>query len=335
MAEVFKDSSQWAYLKIYQSGALTDAATDASPLGYKVTVQVTAGSSAAEARTVVRESAGIYKTLLLLADTDLERTIYVDWKFTMPQSSYESSRRDQYEVITPYFSIKEAEELYAGTLGWNWSTKKDQNGNDLSAAQILQAETYARMAEQYARYLINAYCNQTFGLRQKTVTSYGQQSDVIVFNERLISINKMWENGHLLLDNTSDPVYNELLYPVEITETKYGIRENGSDDMMGRDIDEYEVINPVYINGVFAQGYRYDVDAIVGYYNVPSEVQLAARALVVDFFCKDNAWQQKYINSISASDWRIVFDRIKYKGTGNFFADQVLAPIIWQPMVII
>jgi hypothetical protein len=328
--EVFKDSSKWAYLKIYQAGSLTDAAVDGTPLGYKVAATVSLNNGTATARSVARESIGVYKVLITLSDTDLERTVAVTWKFTMPAESFESTKVDYYEVITPYISIKDAESIYAESKGWNWATKVDQNGAALTAAQIYEVESNALMAEQYARYLINAYCNKTFGMRQKTVTSYGEQSDVIVFNERLLSVNKVWENSELVIDNTTNPVFNDFLYSLEITESNYGLRIVDDED-----IHEFETINPVYVNGLFGQGYRYDVDAVVGYNSVPSEVQLAARALVTDFYCKDNAWQQKYINSISASDWRIVFDRIKYKGTGNFFADQVLAPHVYQPVVVI
>jgi hypothetical protein len=322
MAEIYKDSSEYVYLKIYQGGSLHNA--DSTPT---VVVTDSEGTSLG-AHTVQAVGTGIYRILITLADTDLEKTIYVDWSFVVDGTT--TARRDVFEVITPYFSIKDAETMYASSKGWDWDAQTNEFGAALTNTQIQEVRVTARIAEQYARFLINGFCNQTFGLRRKIITAYGQQSDVLTFKDRLLQLYKVWENDELVIDNTTDPVVLETAWPLEITETKYGVRVDND-----YDINEYEMIHVTTATGMFPQGWRYDVDALVGYYGVPEDVSLAARALINDFYCKDNSWQQKYINSISASDWRIVFDRMKYKGTGNFFVDRVLEPLVMQTLVVI
>ena len=52
------------------------------------------------------------------------------------------------------------------------------------------------------------------------------------------------------------------------------------------------------------------------------------------YFEKDRAWKDKYVKNISTFDWKFEFMEDAHRGTGNLYADQLLAPYITNGMVV-
>jgi hypothetical protein len=53
------------------------------------------------------------------------------------------------------------------------------------------------------------------------------------------------------------------------------------------------------------------------------------------YFEKDRAWKDKYVKNISTFDWKFEFLEQAHTGTGNLYADQLLAPYVVNGMVVI
>ena len=53
------------------------------------------------------------------------------------------------------------------------------------------------------------------------------------------------------------------------------------------------------------------------------------------YFEKDRAWKDKYVKNISTFDWKFEFLDKAHTGTGNLYADQLLAPYVVNGMVVI
>ena len=88
-------------------------------------------------------------------------------------------------------------------------------------------------------------------------------------------------------------------------------------------------------NGAFGKDNVYKVAGKYGWDQVPDEVELAAIALMKDYFSKDKAWRDKYLKSISTFDWQFEYDSSTYTGTGNVYVDQILSPYVINQMVVI
>jgi hypothetical protein len=54
-----------------------------------------------------------------------------------------------------------------------------------------------------------------------------------------------------------------------------------------------------------------------------------------DYFSKDKVWRNKYMKSIKTFDWQFEYNSAVYSGTGNLYADQLLAPYVINKMVVI
>ena len=88
-------------------------------------------------------------------------------------------------------------------------------------------------------------------------------------------------------------------------------------------------------SGVFNKNARYKISGKYGWHEVPDEIELATIELMRDYFSKDKVWRNKYIKSIKTFDWSFEYNSVASKGTGNLYADQLLAPHVISQMVLI
>jgi len=68
---------------------------------------------------------------------------------------------------------------------------------------------------------------------------------------------------------------------------------------------------------------------------IPNDVELAAIELMKDYFSKDRVWKNKYIKQIQTFDWSFEFNSSVFSGTGNAYADQLLAQYVKTRMFVI
>jgi hypothetical protein len=197
-------------------------------------------------------------------------------------------RSDEVYVVTPYVDFNHVQDL-------GFSADSSDPGYK-SYKELVRAERYARKQ-------IEQYTGQNFYLYDDL-------------------------NDYLLLDNLNN--INNLNYDVRISESGYGIR-----------IDRSSVIdNTVYVangmvppsiydtTGVFQTNVPYKVQGKFGWDKVPDDVELAAIELMKDYFTKDQVWRNKYIKNISTFDWDFEYTSEAYAGTGNAYADRLLADYV-------
>jgi len=80
--------------------------------------------------------------------------------------------------------------------------------------------------------------------------------------------------------------------------------------------------------GIFKSGVSYKVQGYFGWEKVPDEVEQAAIELMKDFFAKDTVWRNKYVKKISTFDWDFEYTSEAHSGTGNAYADRLLADYV-------
>jgi hypothetical protein len=79
---------------------------------------------------------------------------------------------------------------------------------------------------------------------------------------------------------------------------------------------------------IFKSGIPYKVQARFGWNSVPENVEQAAAELMKDYFSKDTMWRNKYVKNISTFDWDFEYTGDAYTGTGNAYADNLLADYV-------
>ena len=148
-------------------------------------------------------------------------------------------------------------------------------------------------------------------------------SDILPLPYKINTIYELYSNDILLIDNNTSPVTNNWTYTPIVSETGFGIR-----------VDRTDLIdNTVYVaNGMVPPTIN---DNINGWDKVPGNVQQACVELMKDYFGKDNIWKNKYIKNIQTFDWKFEYSSEVYSGTGNAYADQLLAPYVINRMVVI
>jgi hypothetical protein len=173
--------------------------------------------------------------------------------------------------------------------------------------------------------MINAYTGQEFALKGQTITMFGNNKATLVLPYRIDRLDSISVNDEELW--TRDPAVNELGRTISITDTNYGLLSEKYDNVpTWSDFNE---------RAVWKKSYKYTLEGLWGWSNIPDEVEYAAKILADDYFCRETAWKKRYVEQINASDWRVVFNQKQFQGTGNFFVDQILSKYRSIGMVLV
>ena len=244
--------------------------------------------------------------------TDRNKTLRLKWNYFVNGTNVKKS--DDVYVITPYVDFNHALDL-------NFST--DSSDPEYKSYKDLI------LAERYARKQIEQYTGQNFYLYDDVVVVYGYDSDILPLPAKIGELHELYADDILLLDNINE--IDNWNYPVEITPTGYGIKINRA-NMLDNTVYIANGMVPPSINsyggGVFRSGVPYKVQGKFGWEKVPDEVELAGIELMKDFFAKDTVWKNKYIKTISTFDWDFEFTSDVHMGTGNAYADRLLADYV-------
>jgi len=305
MQNIQVGSQERVKLYVYSDGVLTqsdslptlsiyDADNDASPLSGFSSVNV-----------VDEPEAGVYSFLLTQAVTDAVRVLELRWTYYI--SGLEIVQTDFYRVDLAYSTPSEIIDFLG--LG---ATPSDINYHSI---------TDLENAEKLARTIIDGYTGIKFYLRNDSQEMFGNGSDAIQLIERMTSIDQMYEDDILMIDNTQDPAYNGFGYPLEITQTGYAIRlvDPGWDIRYDNDVDA----NVLYY-GRFRDGSRYKFVGNIGYKYVPEDIKQASMLLVGDLLANDYAWRNKYLKSVNLSEISFQMSAGAFNGTGNVTVDNIL-----------
>lgn len=295
MKQIYVDTTEKVYLRLYKDGVLTD--DDAQQVEF--TLEALDTTVPARSGVATRESVGVYYVMTDLSEADVEGRIKIDWTFTITADV--GTKTDYINVVTPYCNLA------------------DINAPDGTTTADLED------AEMFARYMINDQTGKKFGRRRRTINVSGNNAPNLVLNERIVSVDSVAVNGESVW--TADPAYNNFGRELVISDTNYGLTGIKNDGIPVWGEQNYTVN--------WRSNYRYTISGIFGYDQVPDEIEYCARLLAEDYFCNDTAWKKRYVQQINASDWRVVFSPRQFIGTGNFYVDQILSDFKSIGMAII
>lgn len=330
MAEIYLNTNSPIKHKIFWQGEVVDADSLPTVKLYDITEDVTITPAISPTTvlttitsTKIETDYGNYQVVIPLSYVQRQRKFKLLWEYAISGSSV--SATTYVDVITPYTNIYEAiDDLNLGV--------DSSDPNYKSYAQI-------QLAEKYARKVIEDFTGQDFFLYDDVEVAYGMDSDILNLPYKINSIQKLYGNDILLVDNTSSPVVNNWLYTPQITENGFGIRIDRTNLL---DNTVYvangmvpPTINDSYTGQAFNKYTRYRVYGRYGWDAVPNNVQIAAKELMKDYFSKDLLWKQKYLKNVQTFDWKFEYTGQAYSGTGNQYADQLLSPYVITSMVLI
>lgn len=185
------------------------------------------------------------------------------------------------------------------------------------ATDLNKTTTQVTEMERIARYIIDSEVSQGFAYVRKEKEIVGNGSDYLVVNEKINKLYKVYENGTLLYDSTSDT--NEITFAISKDKTSIVPLHEESNKT------EYpQVWRDRYLSRAFSDGYDYVIDADFGYKVVPQDIQEATRLLCADISSDNMKYLNKYIESFDNDDFKIKFAKNFNASTGNLVVDRIL-----------
>jgi hypothetical protein len=304
MHQIRRGTTETAEVEIYSNNQLVNADGDVTVTVFDADYGTQVGTSGVAFND---PALGKYTFDLDSAYTYLNRVLQVVWSYTLNGKA--TSQEDFYEAYTPYASVSDIIDYYGfGT--------RASDLNYRSQDEIQSAEFIARMQ-------VENYTGQTFGRKWGDQEIFGNNSDALELIERMISIEKLYENGILSIDYTTDPISNNFGWDVELTTTNRAIRivNNSNQGAIAYDSS----FDPtVLYAGRFRSGYRYKIWGEKGWIYVPQDVRRCTVMLAGDYLSKDAEWRNKYLKKIQLGEIDFELDSGAFTGTGNVIVDQIL-----------
>jgi hypothetical protein len=327
MAEVYVKNNDPITTKIFYGGEIIDADDQVTAEVYDITQDpdidppididdpiLTFNASKIES------DFGTYQIYIPFSTTNRQRNLKIVWSYQI--NGTDVTHEQSVDVVVPYCDFGNAVEDLA--IGTDPSDPNYKSYHDL------------KMAEKYARKIIENFTGQNFYLYPDTFIAYGTDSDILPLPFKLNNLHKLYENDILLIDNISDPEVNNWLYEPIISETGFGLRIDRSSMIDNTVYTANGMVPPSYTSyGAFKKNVRYKVDGRFGWAKVPDNVEQACIQLMGDYFSKDKIWTNKYVKNISTFDWDFEYSSEAYRGTGNAYVDQLLYPYVLTNMVIV
>lgn len=292
--EIYKDSAD---RKVYLSVPLT-------PLPSTIEVDIVVyGEVVYSTSDVTIETAGSnYSIVVPFSIIDNYDEFTIDWSFEYLESSvsYDFKRSTPVEIITPLLSVDEVKSV----MGESTSTPD------------------ALAAERLVRTIIWSHCGQKFTRTHKTYRVRGKGRNTIELPNRLLKLESF---GGFEFLPPNFRIAADGWYIRGGFRGVPGIKADydGYHEINGRVYNEFGII-PQW----FREEYEYEITGFWGWKTVPTEVKEAAKLLINDYACDDSIYRDRYIDAVSAVDWRIQFNSGAFANTGNVKADQLLGPFV-------
>ena len=187
-------------------------------------------------------------------------------------------------------------------------------------------------AERRIRGVVEAYTGQSFGREEAVKSVYGLGDSKLRLPARLASLNSITGPYTLV---TADASPNGSLYEIR-----------GDGNFLNVKRDAYGISDVIYTNPIrnpdveyglraWPDGAVYSVDGVWGYEEVPEDVQEAILILIEDYLDPDSEYRERYLQTVRAADWNLVYHDNAYRGTGNATADALLQPYIRWSMTVV
>ena len=305
MQTIIKGSKQKIHLNVYSDGVLTQATSVPTLSIYDADDDTTALTGYSNITVTDENAAGVYSYTMTPALTQINRVLKFVWSYAL--NSVSTTEEQFYAVETVYATVSDIQDFL--NLG---TTPADLNYQDPKEI---------KSAEKIARTIIEGYTGQRFCQYYGTQEQFGFGSDAIELTEKMITLDKVWENDQLSIDNTSNPVYNNFGFQLELSPTKKVIRILNQ----GWDVRYDNQVDPgVLTQGRFRNTSRYKFQGIIGWKYVPSDIKLAAMLLVGDLLANDYNWRNKYLKKVDLSEISFEMAKGAFNGTGNLTVDNIL-----------
>lgn len=328
MAEVFKNSNDPINTKIFFKGHIVDADGNVSVSVYDITKDAAiipninpAVPIATFTATKDETNIGSYSVFLSQSVTNRNKRLQLDWSYYVEGAQFKHTTFCN--VVTPYCNFAEAiEDLNIGT---------DPSDPNYKSYHEL------KMAEKYARNIIEDYTGQEFFLYEDQEVAYGVGSDILPLPYRINAIHQVYSDDLLLTDNLEN--INNWGYEPIISETGFGIRLNRS-NLLDNTVYIANGMIPPSINDMnagqaFRSGIRYRVTGAFGWDYVPDQVEQACIQLMGHYFGKDRMWADRYLKNVSTFDWDFEYSSEAFTGTGCAYADKLLSDFVLSSALLI
>lgn len=302
MQQIHNGTQETVTLEIYKQGQLTNA--DGAVLvsvkdADDGTILLSSASAINDAPT------GQYSFEITPDLTAQNRVIQIVWSYSLSGKS--TSQTQFAQVVTPYALVSDIVDYYK--IGTKPSELNYYSQSDIT------------LAEQIARTMINNYTSLDFGRRYGSQEMFGSGSDAIELTEKMLTLDKLSENGIVMVDYTVSPAKNVFGYDVELSPTGKVARiiNNFNDVAYDNQVDP-----TILYYGKFRSNSRYTITGEIGYNYVPPDIKLCSLLLVGDLLSNDAAWRTKYLKKVQLAEVSFDISAGAFNGTGNVIVDGIL-----------
>jgi hypothetical protein len=328
MAEVYLNSSSPVTHQIFWQGSASDVDSTLPTVriyditGDPLVVPAISPSTILATLTSIKDetNVGLYYINIPYSLTSRNRTLKLEWQYVV--GGVTVTKAHNVFVVTPYTDLTQSSEELGLSID-------NTDPNYVSYKEL-------KAAEKYARKIIEDYTGQEFYPADDTFTVYGSGSDVLPLPYKINTLHQLYVNDYLLIDNLNN--INNWNYDTQISESGFAIRINKASMLDNTVYTANGMVPPSvtdYSYGVFKNNATYKVYGRFGWDRVPDNVELACIELMRDYFAKDKIWKNKYIKNIQTFDWQFEYSDGATSGTGNLYADQLLAPYVITNMVVV
>ena len=185
-----------------------------------------------------------------------------------------------------------------------------------------------RMHELLARAIIDTIIPNGFYNYKKVIQAVGQGSDYFPLWYDTNKILKVYENNVLVYDvetpseNICDYVITLDNSAVQRVLTGNWNRAENAPPNLPISIGDLGYFG--YNTVSFPAGYDYTFIVDSGYKTIPSDVEVATRALIEDIKCGKLDYYKRYVSSYNTDQFTIQFNKAVFSGTGNMLVDKIL-----------
>jgi hypothetical protein len=249
-------------------------------------------------------------TLTLNADsTQYDRKLKIEYVTTSGSGAYNEIQFAS--LIRPYASPTRIREL---------ATIEDSVTDD-----------QLRKLERRARLTINSYLGFNFNKEKRTITVYGNNTDILSLPEKIYRIDSIYEDD-LLVYERGNSTY-QFDFPIEISGSGNRIKTVNS-SAENKETLEFPKFSVFHYDGIFKKDYAYKIDGVWGGDYIPSEIEESTSLLVEDYLCNDFNIRNKNIAELSNDSYDIKYGKDFATGTGNLIVDNLLS-IYKQPRYLV
>jgi hypothetical protein len=179
-----------------------------------------------------------------------------------------------------------------------------------------------RKLEKKARLSLNSYIGDSFYKEKRTITVFGQNSDIITTPIPIQRIDKVYEDDLLVYERDNSSY--QLDFPLEIDSSGTRVKIVNS-STNNKEILEFPKFSVFYYEGIFKKDFSYKIDGIWGWEYIPADIELATALLVEDYLCNDFNVRNKNIGQLSNDSYNIKYASNFSTGTGNLLVDNLIA----------